>query len=92
MVPLELHPDALAEAEAAAARCAERDPRVAVKFAQELEATLGRIVEAPRRWPLHLHGTRRIPVLRFPFVVMYREEATRILAVAVANARRRPGY
>jgi plasmid stabilization system protein ParE len=63
-----------------------------VRFAEELEAALGRIVEAPRRWPLHLHGTRRIPVLRFPHLVLYREESTRILVVAVANGRRRPGY
>ncbi len=49
MRPLEFHPEALAEAEAAAARYAERDPRVAVRFAEELEAALGRIVEAPRR-------------------------------------------
>ena len=41
----------LVESDGAAteAERAERDPRVAVRFAEELEAALGRIVEAPRR-------------------------------------------
>lgn len=58
MRPLELHPLALAESEAAAVWYAERDPRVAARFVQELDVTLGLIVEAPDRWPIYL-GVRR---------------------------------
>lgn len=67
MIPLELLPSALAEAEEAAAWYAER-------------------------WPIYLHGTRRVLLVRFPYLVVYREEPARILVVAVAHARRRPGY
>ena len=89
---LELHPSALEESEAAAAWYAERDPRVATRFVAELEANFDRILEAPRRWPLYLHDTRRIPFTRFPYVILYRDEPSRILVVAVAHARRKPGY
>jgi plasmid stabilization system protein ParE len=90
--PLELHPAAIAEAEDAASWYAERDPRVAARFAEELDAALERIAEAPHRWPLYIHGTRRVRLTRFPYLVPYREETSRILVVAVAHAKRKPGY
>ena len=89
---LELHPAAVAEGEEATAWYAERDPRVAARFAKELEAALNRIAEAPHRWPAYLHGTRRVRLTRFPYAVAYREEPSRILVVAVAHAKRKPGY
>jgi plasmid stabilization system protein ParE len=89
---LELLPAALAEAEEAAVWYAERDPRVSARFAEELDAALNRIAEAPDRWPLYLHGTRRVRLTRFPYLVAYREETTRILVVAIAHAKRKPGY
>ncbi len=92
MKPLELHPAATTEAEEAAAWYAERDPRVAQRFAEELDAALERIAEAPRRWPVYLHGTRRVRLTRFPYLVPYRDEPSRILVVAVAHAKRKPGY
>lgn len=91
MKPLELHPLALAESEAAAVWYAERDPRVAARFVQELDVTLGLIVEAPDRWPIYL-GVHRVLLSRFPYSVLYRDEPLRVLVVAIAHARRRPGY
>lgn len=90
--PLELHPSAVAEGEDAAAWYAERDPRVALQFAHELDAALNRIAEAPHRWPAYLYGTRRVRLTRFPYLIPYREEAARILVVAIAHAKRAPGY
>jgi plasmid stabilization system protein ParE len=89
---LELHPLALEESEAAAAWYAARDPRVAARFVADLEANFERVLEAPRRWPLHLHGMRRVPLTRFPYVIWYRDESSRVLVVAVAHGRRKPGY
>lgn len=91
MKPLELHPLAVAEGEEAAAWYAERDPRVAARFGEELEATLGLIVEAPDRWPIYL-GMRRALFRRFPYFILYRDEPQRILVVVIAHAKRRPGY
>ncbi|WP_438031196.1 type II toxin-antitoxin system RelE/ParE family toxin [Sorangium sp. So ce233] len=85
-------PAALAEAEEAAAWYAERDPRVAARFADEIEAALTRIAEAPDRWPSHRYGTRRERLTRFPYLIVYRDEPARILVVAIAHAKQRPGY
>jgi plasmid stabilization system protein ParE len=65
---------------------------VAERFTEELEAALNRIAEAPHRWPVYLHGTRRVRLTRFPYLVAYREEVTRILVVAIAHGKQKPGY
>jgi toxin ParE1/3/4 len=90
--PVELDPAAFAEAEEAAAWYAERDQRVGALFTEELDAAMDRIVDAPSRWPVYLHGTRRVGLSRFPYFVVYREESARILVVAITHAKRRPGY
>jgi plasmid stabilization system protein ParE len=90
--PLELHPAAVEEGEEAAAWYAERDLHVAARFAKELEAALSRIAEAPHRWPVYLHGTRRVRLTRFPYLLPYRDEPSRILVVAIAHVKRKPGY
>jgi hypothetical protein len=58
----------------------------------ELDTAIGRIEQAPSRWSSYLNGTRRYLLHRFPFFVVFRETATRIEILAVAHARRRPGY
>jgi plasmid stabilization system protein ParE len=58
----------------------------------ELDAAIARIAAAPQMWSPHLHGTRTCPLRRFPYHVVYVEEATAVLVVAVAHNRRRPGY
>lgn len=92
MKPVELHPKAVVEAEEATAWYFDRNERVALQFVQELDAALSRIAEAPHRWPPYLFGTRRIRLTRFPFLLPYREDALRIIVVAVAHAKRKPGY
>jgi plasmid stabilization system protein ParE len=89
--PLELQPSALAEAEEAAAWYAERDQHMGALFVEALDAALDRILEAPSRWPIYLHGTRRVRLVRFPYLIVYREEPARILVVAIAHTKRRPG-
>jgi plasmid stabilization system protein ParE len=89
---VEIHPEALAEAEAAASWYAERDRSASQSFVRELARAKQRIAEAPERWPLHLEGTRRLLLRRFPYGVVYRVSGQGVLIVAVAHHRRRPGY
>lgn len=58
----------------------------------ELDVALDRIGEAPRTWPPYIAGTRRYLLRRFPFFVVFREVGDRVQIVAVAHARRQPGY
>ncbi|MFB3920376.1 MAG: type II toxin-antitoxin system RelE/ParE family toxin [Terriglobia bacterium] len=94
--PVEFHPEALAEAEAAAAWYRERSLRVAELFLDELEKAIGVVTEAPNRWPRYdapsLAGCRKYPLHRFPFFLIYREAGGTIQVLAVAHGRRRPGY
>jgi plasmid stabilization system protein ParE len=89
---LELHPAAEAEAREARLRYRASDPAVADRFMAALDRAMDHIADNPERWPLYLHETRRMLVRRFPFSIIYRVEAQRILVVAISHQRRRPGY
>jgi toxin ParE1/3/4 len=89
---LELHPEALAEADSALLWYRERSARAARAFIAEIERALNRVAEVPQRWPLTKAGWRRYPLLKFPYSVVYQEMRDFILIVAVAHGRRRPGY
>jgi len=90
--PVEFHPEALAEAEAAVAWYGERSLRAAEVFVSDLEKAIAAISEVPHRWPFFEAGYRRFPLRRFPYLLIYREKALSIEVLAVAHGRRRPGY
>ena len=58
----------------------------------ELDGAIASIVEAPERWPALSNGRRRYVMRRFPFIVWYRIREADIPVLAIAHARRRPGY
>jgi plasmid stabilization system protein ParE len=89
---LEYLDEAIEEAEAAARWYAERSSNAASGFADEIDAAIAAIEQNPEAWPSYDHGTRHYLLRRYPFSVVYRIEATRILVVAVAHGHRRPGY
>jgi plasmid stabilization system protein ParE len=89
---LEYLEEALEEAEAAARWYAERSPTAAAAFSEEIDEAESAIGRLPEAWPPFDHGTRRYLLRRFPFSVVYRVEPERIVIVAVAHGRRRPGY
>ena len=87
-----LHHDAIAEAKAAYDWYAKRNPTAANAFISELDHAISQIQKCPERWTMHLHGTRRFLLRRFPYAVVYRVAESTIQVVAVTHARRRPGY
>lgn len=90
--PAWVHPEAIAEARAARQWYESRNAEAAEAFVAELDAALQRIGEAPRTWPPYLAGARRYLLRRFPFFVVFRDVDDRVQIVAIAHARRRPGY
>lgn len=86
------HPDSVEEAQAARLWYAERSQSSADSFLAELDQGVESISEAPERWPLFVHDTRRYLFRRFPFQIVYRVAKDRVEVVAVAHGRRRPGY
>lgn len=72
---------ALEEAEAAARWYASHSEVAAVAFSEELDAAEDAIARLPEAWPTYDHGTRRYLLRRFPFSVIHRVEAQRIVIV-----------
>jgi toxin ParE1/3/4 len=90
--PAWVHPEAIAEARAAREWYESRSAAAAAAFMAELDGAIERIEEAPRTWPPYVGDTRRYLLRRFPFFVVFREVADGVQIVAVAHARRQPGY
>ncbi len=90
--PAWLHPEAIKEARAAREWYSARNVETAEAFMAELDASIQKIDEGPRRWPPYLGETRRYLLRRFPFFVVFREANDRVEILAVAHARRHPGY
>jgi toxin ParE1/3/4 len=88
---VEIHEEAALESEAALDWYLERSLLAASKFDEALSRAVDMIVEAPHRWPVGGHGTRRFILQRFPFAIVYRLPAA-IQVLAIAHARRKPGY
>jgi plasmid stabilization system protein ParE len=71
---------------------AERSAVAAERFTAAVDAALREIAADPDRFERMDARHRGCTVKRFPFRVVYRIEPARILVVAVAHAKRRPGY
>jgi len=89
---IDVHPEAVAEAQAAAEWYRERSNSAANAFVAEIDHAIERISERPELWPLYVQGTRRFLLHSFPFSVVFREVFGKTQIIAVAHAKRRPGY
>ena len=89
---IDVHPEAVAEARAAAQWYRERSASAADAFLAELDRAVERIAENPGTYPHHVRGTRRYLLQRFPFYLVYREVSGKLEIIAIAHGRRKPGY
>ena len=92
MKPVEFHPQATEELDAAVKFLETRLPGLGIDLRKEVEIAVGKIQSAPALWKPYSKRTRRFLVRRFPYLVIYRELSDTIFVVAVADGRRRPGY
>ncbi len=91
-LPVNAHPEAVAETRAAAEWYRERSPSAANAFLAELDRAIEKIGENPSIWPKYVANTQRFLMKRFPFSIVFRLAGSRIEVVAIAHGRRRPGY
>lgn len=89
---LEFHPEAEEDARNAREWYAERSPVAARAFLAELIGVAERVAEMPARYPAYLAGTRRCFFPQFPFSLIYRMTEARVIVIAIAHHRRRPGF
>ena len=91
-MPLDYHPEAVEEARDAFAYYSAADPAVAARFEAAYKQTRGFIARRPGGYPEVEPGFRSAAIPKFPYSVVYRELPGRVEILAVAHARRRPGY
>ena len=90
---VEIHPQALVEAEAALDWYAERSSRAPTAFLDEIDKAIKSIQDSPKRWPVFEQDCRRFPLFRFPYYIVYYEKSDSVIQIlAVAHGRRKPGY
>lgn len=65
-------------------------PVLGIQFQDELKATIDRIGETPRAFPVLWRDTRRARLRRFPYSVFFREYEEALVVVAVLHGRRDP--
>jgi plasmid stabilization system protein ParE len=91
-VPIRFHPAAAQESVSAYDWYAARDPNVAEAFRDELQHAVEAVAQSPHTWPRHAQQTRRYVFPRFPFSLVYRVRDGEAEVIALAHAKRRPGY
>lgn len=85
--------EALADAEQAADWYIEQDAWSAAEaFQVEIARAVARIEAQPGLGTPGPAQTRLLPIHRFPFSLVYRQQGEDIRVIAVAAQRRRPGY
>ncbi len=86
------HPLAAQEAAAASDWYRERSQQAAIGFVAELDHAIQQVTELPETWPSYETGTRRFVFSVYPYSLIYRVTEQEITIVAVAHAKRKPGY
>jgi plasmid stabilization system protein ParE len=71
---------------------AERSTQAAVRFANAVNAALLNVSADPTRFASADGTHQECPVKKFPFRIVCRLVENRVLVVAIAHAKRRPGY
>ena len=86
------HPEAVAEVDAATSFYHDKQTRIALRFINNLEETLGRIAISPEIYREVEQSIRKFKIKMFPYAVIYRKKDMEIEIIAVMHIRRRPGY
>lgn len=70
----------------------KRSPKAAEAFLSEIGASLAQIAAHLQLYPVYTKNTRKRVLEKFPYSVIFQEKDEVIFVVAVAHAKRRPGY
>jgi plasmid stabilization system protein ParE len=70
----------------------KRSHGAAIGFASAVDAALDAILADPGRFPRTFAGCQYGKVDRYPYQIVYYRDERGVVVVAVAHAKRRPGY
>lgn len=86
------HPEAKEEFDGAVDFYEQNQPGLGLEFAEEVYATIARIIQYPYAWSEMSKNSRRCLVSRFPYGLIYQIKANDLRIIAVAHLHRRPSY
>ena len=86
------HPDAESEFNDSMAYYDSQKEGLGMEFAEEIYATIQRILQFPLSWTQISKGCRRCITKRFPFGVIYSIKEDLIFIIAIMPLSRKPGY
>lgn len=89
---LEVHPLATREMEHSSRWYAKRSSVAALGFVAAIADGIAKISATPDRYAKIGRQFRACSLVRYPFQLIYRFDSDRIQVVAIAHAKRRPGY
>ena len=92
MISARFHPDAARELQEQAAYYEQQSLGLGFRLLAEVEAAVLLAESMPGVGSPYQHGTRRVFPKSFPHSVVYRMLTDRLLVLAVAPFRRKPGY
>ncbi len=92
MKPADFLPGARADFDSSFDWYASQSKTAAERFSIAVDSALSRIARDPEQFVRIDARHRECLVKRFPFRIIFRMEASRIVVVAIAHAKRRPGY
>ena len=92
MKPIDFLPGARYDFDESFGWYGERSVIAAERFANAVDEAVNRVASNPEQFPAIDSRHRECLVKRFPFRIVYRVEANRVVVVAVAHAKRRPRY
>jgi toxin ParE1/3/4 len=87
-----IHPEAAKELTHSVKWYFEQSQSAAANFLNEIERCISKITESPEIFPQYFHGSQRAIVKTFPYSVIFRIKMDTIEIIAIAHAKRRPGY
>jgi plasmid stabilization system protein ParE len=89
-LPVTFRPAARADLESAIAWYEERGRGLGVRLLAEVDRALRLAAEHPQRYPVLYRDVRCVLLRRFPYSLLYRAEAERVVVLAVFHASRDP--
>jgi plasmid stabilization system protein ParE len=92
MTEVQFHPEADGDYRSAYAWYHEKGEQLAQAFEAAVDRAMSQIANAPHRFGQYDERHRQYLLRRFPYSIVYRFDATQVVIVAVAHAKRRPGY
>lgn len=70
----------------------EANTELGLAFIAEFERSLGVLCNYPRLGPVWRGRTRRLPLRRFPYTMIYQVKPEEVRVIALAHQSRRLGY